>query len=86
MAKIHIIAKDMGINKFPNIFLLVITRESLILELAPDLCHFLVDDLLFLVFGLAVSDITNEEGETPHNTLLIRVHLYALLSNYKFKF
>jgi hypothetical protein len=61
MSEVYIVTQDVRVYQLPHILLLVVTTDSLVLEFTSDLRHFLVYYLLFLVFGLAVPDISNIE-------------------------
>jgi len=71
VSKVDIVAEDVRVDKFPDVLLLVVAGETLVLELAPNLCHLLVNNLFFLVLSLRVSNVTNVEGETSHGSLMI---------------
>lgn len=61
MAEVDIVPQDVGVDQLPNILLLIVPTDPLVLEFASNLGHLLVYNLLFLVFGLAVPDISNVE-------------------------
>ena len=61
MAEVDVVAKDVRVYEFPHVLLLVVTTDSLVLELPSDLRHLLIHYLLLLVFSLAVSNVSNVE-------------------------
>ena len=79
VAKLNLISKNMGVNELPHILLLVVSRESLVLELLSNLCHLFMDNLDLLILGLAASDVANENGQAANSLrLLIITHAHRL--------
>lgn len=74
MSKVYIVPEDVGVDELPDVLLLIVATDALVLELASDLCHLLINYLLLLVLCLTVSDVSDVKRETAHRVLLVICH------------
>ena len=75
MTKFYLISKNMRVNKFPDIFFLVVPRKTFILKLGPNFSHFFMHDLNLLIFGLAPPDLSDEKGQSSDSMRLLIVRV-----------
>ena len=75
MSEIDVVTKNVGVDQFPHVLLFVVAGHCFVLELAPYFGHFFIHYFLFLVFGLTVADVSDEQRETTHHSLGIGTHL-----------
>ena len=74
VAEVDVVAHHVDVDELPDVLLLVIATDSLVLELASNLGHLLINNFLLLFFCLAVSDVANIHRKTAHCILLIASH------------
>ena len=61
VAKVDVVTQDVRVDQLPDILASIVGLEIAFQELGPDLRHLGLDDLVLLVFGLAIADVTNEQ-------------------------
>ena len=61
MAKVDVVTQDVRVDQLPDILASIVGLEVAFQELGPDLRHLGLDDLVLLIFGLAISDVTDEQ-------------------------
>jgi hypothetical protein len=83
MTEVDIVTKNVRVNELPHVFLLVIARETSVLEFASDLGHLIEYNLFLLIFGLAVADISYVERQSSHSILLVVRHFHSKIFNFK---
>ena len=75
MAEFNIVTKYEGIYQLPHVLLAVIAGDRAFEEFLSDFSEFSLNYGLFLVFGLTVADVADEEGESSDcNRLLSLIH------------
>jgi hypothetical protein len=65
--EIDVVAEDVDVEQLPDVLLLLVARETLLVgEFVPDLSEFLLDTLLLLLLVGTVPDVRDERIQPAH--------------------